>query len=163
MNYRGAEIAIRDVNLKNSQIFNDGWMYVSQPNRKAKEALYFAPYFTNEVENPGISVISCVVYSKIGRLADISHVGVNPPSEEHRSRWDCGLSMLHKRAREERFLDKEAMLFYLDRPIEVWKPPIRKKPFNERNPFKRIPDQIPIGFSLRFDDLRSYAQPLGGC
>ncbi len=163
MNYYGAEIVIRDVNLKNSLIFNEGWMYVSQPNKKAKEALYFAPYFTNEVENPGISVISRVIDSEVVRPADKRDVGVNPPSDEHLSHWSDGLCMLRKRAREEQFLDKEAMLFYLDRPMEVWKPPIKKKSFNERNPLKSIPFQIPIGFSLRFDDLRTYAQPLGGC
>ena len=160
MNYHGAKITIRDVNLENSMIFNEGWMYVSQPEQRAYE--FFAPYFTNECETPGISMISRLTDSEVVRLIEKYDVGVVPPSDEHLSRWRKGLAMLRARAQREQFADKKAILFYLDRPVEVWKPPIIKKSYNEANPPKKIPPAIPVGFSLRFDDLRMYAQPLGG-
>ena len=69
--------------------------------------------------------------------------------------------LLRMRALNEGFADREARIFYLDRPMEVWKRPITKKFFNESNPPKKIPYQIPIRFSIRFDDLQRYARQLG--
>ena len=64
-----------------------------------------------------------------------------------------GLRMLKQRAQKEDFFDKQVRLFYLDRPIEFRPAPLTKKAFNATGPEKQIPNQIPQGFSLRFDEL----------
>ncbi|MXY44769.1 MAG: hypothetical protein F4Y50_12070 [Dehalococcoidia bacterium] len=152
MGYYDAEILIQDVNPLNAKIFEEGWMYVTSPKDK-KAPLYFAPYFTRQSVNTGISMISRVMDAEIVVLADKQDVVDDPTSDEHLKQWRNGLNELRKRAEAEGFADTEVRLFYLDCPVEIARPPITKTSFNQAGPSKRIPNQIPKGFSLRFDDL----------
>lgn len=153
MGYYDAEVLIQDVNSLNAEIFMEGWMYVTHPKDK-KAPLYFAPYFTAEHgANAGISVFSRVVDTEIAVLADKQDIPGNPPSDEHRARWKDGLAQLRKRACKEGFAHGEVRLFYFDRPVTFRTPPLTKKAFNAIGPSKRIPNQIPKGFSLGFDEL----------
>lgn len=153
MGYYDAEILIQDVNSLNADIFEEGWMYVTQPKNK-KAPLYFAPYFTDEHgAKAGISKFSRVMHTEIVELADEQDIPGNPPSDEHRSRWRDGLAQLRKRACNEGFAHREVRLFYFDRPVTFRTPPLTKKSFNATGPSKRIPNQIPKGFSLGFDEL----------
>ena len=152
MGYYDAEILIQDVNPLNAKIFKDGWMYVTSPKDK-KAPLYFAPYLTTENANPGISMISRVIDTDIVVLADKQDVVGVPPTAKHLQRWRNGLTELWERAKVEQFADSEVRLLYLDRPIALAAPPITKTSFNKAGPSKQIPNQIPKGFSLRFDDL----------
>ena len=61
--------------------------------------------------------------------------------------------MLRERAEREGFAIFESRLFYLDRPMTFATPPLTKKSFNTTAPSKKIPSQIPKGFTLRFDEL----------
>ena len=153
MGYYDAEILIQDVNLLNAKVFKEGWMYVTHLKDK-KAPLYFAPYFTTEHgANAGISMFSRVVDTEIAVLADKQDIPGNPPSDEHRSRWQDGLAQLRKRACKEGFAHGEVRLFYFDRPVTFWTSPLTKKSFNATGPSKQIPNQIPKGFSLGFDEL----------
>ena len=166
MGYHDAEIHIQDVNLENEEIFRNGWVYVTNPKDK-KAPLYFAPYFTKrggpkgKYPNPGISMMSRVLYSEVVILASKEHIGVDSPSEEHRKRWKHGFQELRKRGENERknekgkkdWVDQETRVFYFDRPMTISKTPITKKSFNEETTSKKIPTQIPNGFFLRFDQL----------
>lgn len=153
MGYYDAEILIQDVNLLNAKVFREGWMYVTHPKDK-KAPLYFAPYFTTEHgANAGISMFSRVIDTEIIVLANKQDISGNPPSDEHRSRWEDGLAQLRKRARREGFAHGEVRLFYFDRPVTFRTSPLTKKSFNATGPSKQIPNQIPKGFSLRFDEL----------
>ena len=156
MNYYDAEILIQDVNSLNAKIFEEGWMYVTVLQDK-KAPLYFAPYFTEEVQNSGISRISRVQRTESVLLADKQDVVEYPPSEEHRKRWRRGLHLIYKRAEKENWGRKENRLFFLDSPITLWTPPITKKAFNGTRPSKQIPNQIPKGFSLTFHELLEYS------
>ena len=86
-------------------------------------------------------------------LASTENMGVNPPSEEHRERWEHGFKMLRDRGKKEGFAFGETRVFYFDRPMTIAKTPITKKSFNATNPSKQIPTMISKGFSLRFDEL----------
>ncbi len=144
MGYHDAEILVQDVNLLNAEIFEEGWMYVTSPKDK-KAPLYFAPYFTKQTANSGISVISHVIDTQVVVLADNPSIP-EAPSGEHLKQWRTGLCKLRKRAKQEGFAHLETRLFYLDRPIRL-RAPLTKKAY------KLIPYQIPKGFSLRFDEL----------
>ena len=152
MGYYDAEILIQDVNALNAKIFEDGWMYVTSPKDK-KAPLYFAPYFTRHVANSGLSKISRVIDTEIAVLARKMDVIPDPPRNEHRDHWNRGLTMLRERAEREGFANFEARLFFLDRPLTFASPPLTKKSFNTSRPSKKIPSQIPKGFTLRFDEL----------
>ena len=156
MGYYDAEILIQDVNLLNAKVFREGWMYLTHLENK-KAPLYFAPYFTNEHGvNAGISMLSRVMNTEIAVLADKKDIPGNPPSDEHRSRWQDGLDQLRKRAFKEGFAHIESRLFYFDEPITFRTPPLTKKSFNATGPSKQIPNQIPKGFSLGFNDLLKF-------
>ena len=151
MGYYDAEILIQDVNPRNAKIFEKGWMYVTSLKDK-KAPLYFAPYFTKQGANSGISMISRVIYDKTVKLADTPEV-IDTGTNEQRVQWDIGWSMLRKRAKEEGFADGPVRLFFLDRPIAFRSVPLSKKAFKATGPSKQIPNQIPKGFSLRFDEI----------
>ena len=155
MGYYDAEILIQDVNPENAKIFKEGWMYVTDLKDK-KAPLYFAPYFTPSI---GISMIGRVRDTEIAVLAEKQGIVANPPSNEHRERWSNGLKMLIERAKKEKFADKKTRLFYLDRPITIATTPISKVSFNRSEPSKKIPNQIPKGFSLGFDELLGFQSP----
>ena len=159
MGYYDAEILVQDVNPLNAKIFMEGWMYVTSPKDK-KAPLYFAPYFTQQGVNTGISMISRVLDAKTQRLADTEDVG-EAPTTEHLNRWRSGLCMLRDRADNEGFSNFEARLFFLDRPIALLTPPLTKKAFKLSASSKQIPNQIPKGFSLRFDDLLMSGSQIG--
>ena len=153
MGYYDAEVLIQDTNLLNAKIYEEGWMCVSS-SRSKKAPLYFAPYFTASTgANTGISMFSRVLDTEIAVLADKQDIQGNPPSDEQRSRWQDGIARLRKLACEEGFAHKESRLFYLDEPITFMTPPLTKKSFNATKPSKGIPNQIPQGFSRRFDEI----------
>ena len=113
--YYDAEILIQDVNPKNAEIFKEGWLYVTEPRDK-KAPLYFAPYFTGQGANSGVSVISRVRDANIVVLAETGTI-LDAPSSEHLERWQRGLAMLRERAEEEGFLHGRVRLLFLDQPI----------------------------------------------
>ena len=152
MGYYDAEILLQDVNPLNAGIYREGWMYVTAPKDK-KAPLYFAPYLTRQGANSGISMVSRILDTEVVVLADKQDVAGVPPSDEHLLRWRKGLGKLRERAEQEGFADRESRLFYFDRPVTIVEPPIKKRSFNEAGPPKRIPNQIPKGFTLGFDDL----------
>lgn len=155
MGYYDAEIAIQDVNRLNAKIYEECWMYVTGPKDK-KAPLYFAPYFTQQNRQPGLSMISRVLEIENIRLIDkqIDDVhDLNVPRGEHVERWRDGVARLRKRAKEEGFFDKRVRLFYLGEPIKFVQAPLTKKAYNAEDPPKKIPNQIPKGFSLTFDEI----------
>ena len=160
MNQHDAEISIRDVNRPNRKIFQEGWMYVSTPTGKEVPP-YFAPYFTQSNPNPGISEISRVVATQIVILIDYKEVTATGTAMQQ-GKWRKGLDLLRKRANQEGFADKKVRLFFLDEPTILIQPPVTKKAYNATNPPKQIPEhQIPVGFTLRFDELRRHAVKTG--
>ena len=151
MSYYDAEIMVKDVNPYNAKIFEDCWMYVG--SLKNKEApLYFAPYCTKKGANSGISMVSRVVGARTVKLVDTQDI-FEPATEEQRKRWRQGLCMLRKHSEAEGFSHKLVRVFFLDRPIAFRSMPLSKKAFKATGPSKQIPNQIPKGFSLRFDEL----------
>ena len=152
MGYYDAEILIQDVNPRNAGIFTECWMYVTSLKDK-KAPLYFAPYFTKQGGESGISMISRVRDTEVVILAGNQDVAVDSPSGEHLERWRRGLAEFRILAKEVGFSDYKVRLFYLDQPIKFRTMPITKKSFSETGPSKKIPSQIPKGFSLGFDDL----------
>ena len=155
MGYYDAEILIQDVNLCNAKIYEDGWMYVTSPKDK-KAPLYFGPYFTQENKRNGLWMVSRVIDIENTRLAD-KHVedmhDSNAPTDEHLTRWSDGIECLRKRAEKEGFFYGNVRLFYLDGPVVFRQMPLTKKAFNAANPPKKIPNQIPKGFSLTFGEI----------
>ena len=152
MNYYDAEISIQDVNLLNAKVFEKGWMYVTSTADKSAP-LYFAPYFTKENPISGITMMSRVLHTEVVVLANDPTAFNDPTKSEHNSQWECGLEMLKKRAHEEGWEKGQSRLLYLDKPMVIARTPISKSTFNATSPTKRIPNQIPKGFHLRFDEL----------
>ena len=152
MGYYDAEIHIQDVNPLNAEIFGCGWMYVTSLKDK-KAPMYFAPYFTKQGPNTGISRLGRVMYSEMVVLNETEHVGISPPTEKHREQWETGYAMLRKRGKDEGWGSGASRVFYFDQPMTIAATPITKKAFNATNPSKQIPNQIPKGFFLRFDQL----------
>ena len=153
MGYYDAEILIQDVNLLNAKIYKDCWMYVTSPKDK-KAPLYFAPYYTQQNRHPGLSMVSRVIDVENTRLVDKEAVhDSNAPTDEHLERWRDGLAELRERAKKEKFFDKDVRLFYLDRPVTFRQTPLTKTAYKATEPPKGIPNQIPKGFSLTFDEL----------
>ena len=152
MGYYDAEILIQDVNLLNAKIFRESWMYVTDPKKDKKAPLYFAPYFTGQGANSGISMISRVMDTRTVVLADTANLPV-PATDEHRIKWEDGLTRLRERAEQEGFAHNEVRLFFLDQPIAFRTTPLSKRSFNATKPSKQIPSRIPKGFNLGFDDL----------
>ena len=152
MGYYDAEILIQDVNPLNAEIFRKCWMYVTDPKRDKKAPLYFAPYFTRRGANSGISMVSRVMDTRIVVLAETANLPV-PATDEYRVRWEDGLTRLRERAEQEGFAHNEVRLFFLDRPIIFPATPLTKKASKSTGGSKQIPNQIPKGFSLGFDDL----------
>ena len=152
MGYYDAEVLIQDVNPLNAKIFRKCWMYVTDPERDKKAPLYFAPYFTRQRAKSGISMVSRVMDTRIVVLAETANLPV-PATDEYRVRWEDGLTRLRARAEQEGFAHNEVRLFFLDQPIAFRTTPLTKKASKSTALSKQIPNQIPKGFSLRFDDL----------
>ena len=157
MGYHDAEVSIQDVNAENAAIHEKGWIYVTSLKDK-KAPLYFAPYFSGRGDDSGITKISRVkdVREVVLAEADMVEDLTSPPSEEHAMRWSKGLSMLRDRALAEGFAESPTRLFFLDSPIDLWEKPLSKKAFRDSGISKQIPNQIPKGFHLGFDDLLSF-------
>ncbi len=153
MGYQDAEVLIQDVNPLNQEIFKNGWMYVTALNDK-RAPLYFAPYFTQQGDKSGITMIARVMDSEEVVLRSKYEV-VASAAGEHLEKWRYGLKKLRKRAKKEDFADGPVRLFYLDRPITFRATPLSKKYSQgpESKLSKQIPRMIPKGFSLGFDDL----------
>ena len=169
MSYYDAEISIQDIDSENAKIYEDGWMCVSHVRGK-KAPLYFAPYFTKQTADSGLKYISRVLDIEECVLAgkeSISALG----SVEHRKRWSTRLELLKERAIKEGFSDFNVRVLYLDKPIQFRNTALTKTAFNamvtdKQIPSrKQIPNQIPRGFSLQFDELlfaRQSGHSLGG-
>ena len=158
MGYHDAEVHIQDVNPCNAEIYKDSWVYVTSLRDK-KAPLYFAPYFTQEGANSGVSMISRVRDTRTLKLAELEHF-LEAPTDEHHQRWLEGLASLRKRAEKEGFLHSKVRLFFMDRPITFRTTPLSKKSYNKTSPSKKIPPAIPKGFSLGFDELLQSLPPL---
>ena len=137
MGYYDAEVLIQDVNQHNAEMFCKNWLYIGVPRDK-RAPLYFAPYFTPGI---GITQISRVVDTQLLKPSDAIGI-VEMGTDDQRKRWNAGCSEFVKWSP-----DKEYQLFFLDCPIKF-----RDKPLT-KGAFARIPNQIPKGFSLRFDEL----------
>ena len=131
MGYHDAEILVQDVNHLNAKIFKEGWMYVTSPKDK-KAPLYFAPYFTGQGANSGISMISRVIDTEVVVLADMPDI----VSSEHLKQWRTGLYMLRDQAEKKGFAHLETRLFYLDRPI-LLRTPLSKRFLTRQSPLSR--------------------------
>ena len=159
MEHYDAEVAIQDVDNLNAEIFFEGGMYVTDRKDKA-EPLYFAPYLTNTIRKEssykspynGISQVSRVLY--VEDLTVEEFLGTTPDSirrsEDHRrERWTIGLNLIRSRAMNEAW-DRSNVnrLYFLDRPFRLPGVPLvkSKKP-------AIIPQRIPSGFSLTFEQL----------
>ena len=153
MGYHDAEILIQDLNKLNADIYKEGWVYVTSPKDK-KMPLYFAPYLSGENAEPGIQYMSRVLFVRNVKLSDGEPIP-EPPSAECGKAWCKGLEDVQRRGEQEGFLDMESRVFYLDRPMLLTKVPLTKRAHNAKEPKKQIPQQIPKGFSMRFDELLS--------
>ncbi len=149
MGYYDAEIKIQDTNPDNAKVFDEGWMQLT--SHYIRSPLYVAPYFTGK--GGGISMIARVVGVASIDLASVpdtfepaTHEAV---TEEQRQHWPHGLRLLR-----EFYPDPgNQFILFLDEPMPFKSPPLTKRVFNGTKPPKRIPQQIPQGFHLRFDEL----------
>ncbi len=157
MEYQTVDVRIQDVDLLNSKIFENGWMYVGHPSHKNKDVPYFVPYFTNECTSPGLSRITrilCLDFYKIADLLDRKLNFPETPSEQHSLNWRIGLDAIRYRAINENWPSQGfGALFYLDRPESFRSPALTKQAYNASNPDKQIPPTIPTGFILRYEEL----------
>ena len=156
MDRQTVDVRIQDVDLLNSKIFENGWMYVGYASIE-KQPLYFAPYFTNECTIPGISLIGKIIHLAHCKVTDILNGQVKlheAPSGQHSLNWKNGLNVIRSRAIKEEWPPQDGLaLFYFDRPEPFRSPSLTKKIYNDTNPSKQIPSQIPTGFSLEYGEL----------
>ena len=152
MGYYDAEIKIQDTNPDNAKVFEEGWMQLT--SYRTRSPLYVAPYFTGK--GGGISMIARVVGVASINFADppdtFEPVTREPVTEAQRQHWSQGLRMLWKLYPQ----PTDQMILFLDKPMPFKSPPLTKKTFNAARPSKeskQIPQQIPQGFHLRFDEL----------
>lgn len=151
MGYYDAEVSIQDVNPENAKIYEKGWVYVTSLKDKTSP-LYFAPYFTQQRDHSGISKVSRVLDVQVIKPASLSVALVAAPSQNHRRRWEDGIRMILCRHDINNFIDSEVRLLCLDCPVHLGKT-LTKANFKPQPGSKKIPNQIPKGFSLRFDEL----------
>ena len=148
MGYYDAEIKIQDTNPENAKVFQEGWLQLT--SYRIKSPLYVAPYFTGK--NVGISMISRVVGAETVDLTEIPDtfewVTREQVTEEQQQHWSDGWRMLRKL-----YPPSLQYVLFLDKPFQFRSSPLIKSAFNATEPDKQIPQQIPQGFSLRFDEL----------
>lgn len=161
-----AEVSIQNVDRRNEPIFREGWMYVTDLKDK-KCPRCFAPYFTLQVEIPGVSMISQVMHNRVVVVADMPDIEVEAPTEEHFKRWTKGLELLREVAKVRGFAHKEVRLRYLDSPQELCSPPITKREHRAWvDALPRVPKPKKIGavgvigkgFSVPAHELRLYLE-----
>ena len=159
MKYYDAEVAIQDVDNLNAEIFDKGWMYVTSERDKAAP-LYFAPYLTRtrrteaqyESKYYGILQVGRVLRVEdlsVGNLVKTELASILKADDVHRAKWEYGLSLIKKRARQEQWkVTNINRLYFLDKPFKIRRLPLTKA---AKQPI--IPSQIPNGFSLTFEHL----------
>ena len=155
MRYYDAEVLIQDTNVCNAEIFEEGWVCAINPKSK-KAPLYFAPYFTGKGANSGICMISRVIDDKIIHLKDDPGV-LTSGTPEQQKHWERGLHKVQKRIKAEPkvFPAECARVLMLDKPITFRTVPLSKKEFDSTKATKQMPNMLPTGFSLQFDELLS--------
>ena len=99
MDFYDAEVSIQDVNLLNAKIFEEGWMYVGSPGGKSAP-LYFAPYFTRQGSNSGITMMSRVLHTEEVVLANDPDAYSDQTREEHNRKWERGLEYAQEAGQE---------------------------------------------------------------
>lgn len=148
MGYYDAEIKIQDTNPENAKVFQEGWLQLT--NYRIKSPLYVAPYFTGK--NAGISMIARVVGAETVDLTEIPDtfgwVAREQVTDEQQQHWSRGWRMLR-----DLYSPSLQYVLFLDKPFHFRSSPLTKSAFNATKPNKQIPQQIPQGFSLRFDEL----------
>ena len=174
LGYYDAEIYIQDVNYENASVFMEGWMYIGGTG----SPLYFAPYFTwagspnkgsnhpDQQYSKGITKISRILGAEVLQPASMQEADlaarvreiVPGASEEQIEKWCRGHYLIRQRSDYAGFKNKGPLVLYLDEPITLWTNALTKQVFNAGNPPKKIPSQIPKGFSLQFDQLLRYMQ-----
>ncbi len=150
-----AEVLIQDVNRVNAEIYGNGHMYVGGAIHM-QNPLYFAPYFSQENEKPGLYDVSRVLWVE---SANIHKNGVEkqfarwfksePEMREYRERWEKywhkGLQLILQRAKKEKWNPKdENRLYFLDHPLTIRMTPLMK--------CEKL-RQIPRNYSLDFVDV----------
>lgn len=77
------------------------------------------------------------------------------PSQQHHYNRQLGLSAVRARAKSEKWRPADmGRLFYLDRPETFRTPALTKTIYNDTDPPKKLgPFQIPLGFTLKYDEL----------
>ena len=156
MGYHDAEILIQDLDPLNVEIFEEGWMYVTN-SRDKRAPLYFAPYYTNSTNTPGLSKISRVVHTEFSVLANVESVP-DDPREVYRSIWSRGLEKIIDRAKKQGFYKSGNRLLNMSEPLTLWNPPLTKEEMSILGLTKGTLSQIPKGFSLRFDELLAHVR-----
>lgn len=157
MDCQNIEVRIQDTNPVNERIFENGWM-CAQHSHGDRDYPYFAPYFIEECDNPGITRISRVIHISHYTIADLINNGIKlpcAPSQQHRDKWRLGLSAIRARANIEMWKPEDrGKLFYLDRPTSFRTPALTKEMYNGTNPPKQLgPFMIPPGYTLRYGEL----------
>ena len=154
MDYYDAEVSIQDVDFLNSEIYKQGWMYVTAPKDK-RAALYFAPYFARQGGDSGITMVSrvlCIENLTLDLATDDDAIldsalsVVRQDIDTYRDHWCLGLQKIRKRGEGEGWSKNECRLLFLDQPIQFRSRPLTKKDL-------KINNQIPKGFSLTFQEL----------
>ncbi len=156
MDYHDAEILIQDLDPLNVEIFEEGWMYVTN-SRDKNAPLYFAPYYTNATETPGLSKISRVIHTEFNVLANVESVP-NDPSEVRRNKWSIGLEKIIARAKNKGFYESWSRLLYMAEPLTLWDPPLTKVEMSDLGVTNGTLSQIPKGYSLRFDAILAHVR-----
>ena len=114
MGYYDAEILIQDMNRYNAPMFENGWVQLTSYRKRSP--LYFAPYFTRNGANSGISKISRVV-SEITLQSDDDQPQITPETEEQRKQWIQGLDMVREHVKVHDKMDYPVRVLLLDEPI----------------------------------------------
>ena len=157
MEQKSIRVRVRDVDPLNSNVFENGWMYVDY-QRGRSDHKYFAPYCSNDCPHPGISMISRVLRVVDCTADDLLASQVRSPqapSEQHRHKWRLGVEAIRVRAKTEGWKrGDKSRLFYLDRPETFRTPALTKSVYNDTDPDKKLgPSRIPIGFTLTYEQL----------
>jgi hypothetical protein len=159
MKHYDAIVAIQNVDNLNAEIFDKGWMYVTDQRDNA-EPLYFAPYLTKSrkkgtrYESPynGILYASRVLRVEDLKVEDLLKsdlASIFKPDDDHKDKWTVGLDLIKKRAKEEEWrITGISRLYFLDSPFKLRKVPLTK---TRKQPI--IPSMIPKGFKLTFEQL----------
>jgi hypothetical protein len=159
MKHYDAEVTIQDVDNVNAEIFDKGWMYVTDQRGKA-EPLYFAPYLT-KTRRKGTryeSRYNGILYvGRVRRVEDLTVedllksnlTSILKPGDYRQDRWADGLDLIKKRAKEEKWkTTNTCRLYFLDSPFKL-----RRTPLIKTGKRRFIPSMIPPAFSLSFEQL----------